>query len=237
LRLPETKPTLDTAGGLVSSRQASSLKGGLFLLKDPSFFIVCLLGFSTFFLRGGSSTTLIPLYADDVLRLGPGAIGLLLTVSSLLHGLLIYPSGAMSDKLGRKIVIVPAGYLVGLTLFAVPFAHTTASFATIFLLLHVAQGWGGQAPVAYVADLSPPGMRGMGIGLYRTFGDLAGFIGPVVSTSLVSISYYSAFWSGAGLWVITVVLFAYVAKETAGTRRVRGPIDVSQGAQEPTQHN
>ena len=125
----------------MSSRQASSLKGGLFLLKDPSFFIVCLLGFSTFFLRGGSSTTLIPLYDDDVLRLGPGAIGLLLTVSSLLHGLLIYPSGAMSDKLGRKIVIVPAGYLVGLTLFAVPFAHTTASFATIFLLLHVAQGW------------------------------------------------------------------------------------------------
>ena len=106
-----------------------------------------------------------------------------------------------------------------------PFADTLGPFIAAFILLHIAQGWSGQAPVAYVADLAPQGMRGMAIGLYRTFGDAAGMIGPVVSMSLLSIhSYHAAFGFNAVLWTITVVVFAYVAVETGGKHRKRGPI-------------
>ena len=78
--------------------------------------------------------------------------------------------------------------------------------------------------MAYVADLAPEGTRGMGIGLYRTFGDAAGFIGPVISTSLISISYEAAFSFNAVLWTVTVIIFALIAIETAGAKRKRGPI-------------
>lgn len=224
VRLPETRPAPGSEGSGERPRHGNSPRGALFLLRDASFFIVCVTGFTTFFLRGGMATTLIPEFAYDVLDLGPGAIGLLFTFSSLLHGSLIYPAGAIADKHGRKIIIVPAGILAGVAIVALPFAETLTPFVGAFILLHVAQGWGGQAPVAYVADLAPPGMRGMAIGLYRTFGDAAGFIGPVISTSLVAFSYHAAFGFNAAIWTLSIVAFAYVAAETAGKRRKRGPI-------------
>lgn len=226
MRLPETRPTTPEANPAHS--HGNSPRAALFLLRDPSFFAVCMIGFSTFFLRGGSSASLIPLFADEVLMMGPGFIGLLLMVSSGLHSILIYPAGAISDRMGRKIIIVPAGVAVGLALFLLPFAQTVLPFVAFFIMLHAAQGWGGQAPVAYVADLAPPGTRGMAIGLYRTFGDAAGFVGPVIATSLVAVSFHAAFWSGAVLWMATIIVFAYVAKETAGNRRVRGPVTARQ---------
>ena len=225
VRLPETRPEPGSEGSGTNVRHRNSPRGALFLLRDMSFFIVCVSGFATFFLRGGMATTLIPQFAYDVMELGPGAIGLLFTVSSLMHGILIYPAGALSDKYGRKIIIVPAGLLTGSTVAALPFSDTLPAFIAVFVLLHIAQGWGGQAPIAYVADLAPPGMRGMAIGLYRTFGDAAGMIGPVVSTSLVAgVSYHAAFGFNAVLWTVTIVVFAYLAVETAGKHRKRGPI-------------
>ncbi len=232
VRLPETRPQPGSEGAGGHIRHRNSPRGALFLLRDMSFFIVCVSGFSTFFLRGGMATTLIPQFAYDVMELGPGAIGLLFTVSSLMHGILIYPAGALSDKYGRKIIIVPAGLLTGLTVAALPFSDTLPTFITVFVFLHIAQGWGGQAPIAYVADLAPAGMRGMAIGLYRTFGDAAGMIGPVVSTSLVAgVSYHAAFGFNAVLWTVTIVVFAYLAVETAGKHRKRGPIAAPQEAQ------
>lgn len=224
VRLPETRPAPGSEGAGERARHGNSPRGALFLLRDASFFIVCVTGFTTFFLRGGMATTLIPEFAYDVLELGPGAIGLLFTFSSLMHGALIYPAGAVADKHGRKIVIVPAGILTGAAIVALPFADSLPPFVGAFILLHIAQGWGGQAPVAYVADLAPQGMRGMAIGLYRTFGDAAGFIGPVISTSLVAFSYHAAFGFNAAIWTLSIVAFAYVAAETAGKRRKRGPI-------------
>ena len=65
----------------------------------------------------------------------------------------------------------------------------------------------------------------MAIGLYRTFGDAAAMIGPVVSTSLVALySYHAAFGLNAVLWTVTIIAFAYIAVETAGKHRKRGPI-------------
>ena len=236
LRLPETRPAPGPQSA-AHSQHSGFGSGARVLLRDPSFLMVCILGFSTFFLRGGMSTTLIPIQANDVLNLNPLQIGLLFTVSSLMHSVLIYPAGAISDKYGRKIVIVPAGILVGLAIIALPFSETLGLFATSFLLLHMAQGWGGQAPIAYVADLAPQSMRGMAIGMYRTFGDAAGIIGPVISTSLLAFSYSVAYGFNAVLWTITVVVFAYVAVETAGTRRKRGPIALQDAAEEtPARH-
>lgn len=225
VRLPETRPEPGSEEAGAHIRHRNSPRGALFLLRDTSFLMVCILGFSTFFLRGGMSTTLIPEFVHDVLEMGPGAIGLLFTFSSLMHGILIYPAGAMADKYGRKIIIIPAGIVIGISIVWLPFAETLGPFIAAFILLHVAQGWSGQAPVAYVADLAPAGMRGMAIGLYRTFGDAAGMIGPVVSMTLLSVhSYHAAFGFNAVLWTVTVVVFAYVAVETGGKHRKRGPI-------------
>ena len=221
-RMPETRPRdlpADDVGGSPDRSRFASLE----LLRDRNFLLICMLGFATFFLRGGASISIVPLYATYVLGTGPGLIGVLFTAASLVHGLLIYPSGAMADKFGRKPVIVPAGILVGIGFAVFPFTNSVLTYVLAFLFVHAAIGFGGQAPSAYVGDVSPPNLRGVSFGVYRTFGDLAGIVGPLIATGLAeAVSFHAAFFFGAGLWTATLLVFARFADETAGPRaRVR----------------
>jgi MFS transporter, DHA1 family, multidrug resistance protein len=218
LRLPETRPQIARVAGTIAGRPRTA--GAWSLLKDPSFFWVCMIGFSTFYLRNGATTGLIPVYMDDILAMGPGDLGVLFTVASVIHGVIIYPAGWASDIWGRKPLIVPAGILVGIGVAAVPFMTEVTPFVITFILLHTVVGWGGQAPTAYLGDIAPDGMRGAAFGMYRTFGDAAGIVGPLIALGLAElVSYKAAFGSGALLWIITVFMFWKVAKESAGKNR------------------
>ena len=217
LRLPETRPKIaQIAHGVAARRPAGTLS----LLRDPSFFWVCMIGFATFYLRNGATTGLIPVYMDDVLAMGPGDLGILFTVASVIHGVIIYPAGWASDIWGRKPLIVPAGILVGIGVAAIPFMTEVTPFVITFILLHTAIGWGGQAPTAYLGDIAPDALRGAAFGMYRTFGDAAGIIGPLIALGLADyVGYEAAFGSGALLWLVTVFMFWKVAKESAGKNR------------------
>jgi MFS family permease len=221
-RLPETSPPRLEARSVTAKAGGAPRFASLALLRDPSFFMVCMLGFSTFFLRGGAVTTLIPLYADQVLGAGPGVLGILFTAASVLHGVLVYPAGVIADRFGRKPVIVPAGIVVGLGMAAFPFGTTMLTFVLVFLLFHFATGFSGQAPVAYLGDLAPAHLRGMSFGLYRTFGDMAGIVAPVIATGLAeAISFHAAFFFNGALWLVTLLLFSRIAVETAGRNAKR----------------
>ena len=135
------------------------------LLKNSSFFLACTLGFAQFFTRTGSSHSLVPLYADRIIGLSPSELGLFFAGASLLHGLLVYPAGAIADKFGRKAVIIPGN--IGVVAALIMFPHTEGVwlFAIGFILLHGATGYGGQAPVAYMGDIAPANARGVSFGL------------------------------------------------------------------------
>ena len=214
LRLPETRPPRTHGGPGAGS--ARSL-GMISLLRDPSFFLICMIGFSTFFLRGGATVGLIPVFMIDVLGTNEAVLGILFTIASVIHGAIVYPAGALADRFGRKPLIVPAGLLVAIGIAALPFATTLPSFVVVFILLHAAMGWGGQAPTAYVGDIAPAGTRGVSFGMYRTFGDAAGILGPIVALGLADlVSYEVAFGTGAVLWLTTIIAFWRFARESAG---------------------
>jgi MFS family permease len=234
LRLPETRPKIaHVAGAVAGSRRTA---GAWSLLRDPSFFWVCMIGFATFYLRNGATTGLIPLYMKDVLAMSPGDLGILFTVASVIHGIIIYPAGWASDIWGRKPLIVPAGIFVGIGVAVIPAMTEVMLFVVTFILLHTVIGWGGQAPTAYLGDIAPEGMRGAAFGMYRTFGDAAGIIGPLVALGLADyVSYYAAFGSGAIIWLVTLVMFWKVAKESAGKHR-KHPRTMHQEPAPPSGH-
>lgn len=234
-RLPETRPQIARAVGDGTDPRRSL--GAVSLLKDPSFLWVCILGFSTFYLRNGATTGLIPVFMEDVLAMNTAEIGILFTVSSVIHGVIIYPAGWASDKWGRIPIIVPAGIVVGLGIALLPLMTTIIPFVIVFVVLHAAMGWGGQAPTAYLGDISPPGQRGAAFGMYRTFGDAAGIIGPLIALGMADyISYTSAFGFGAGLWIVTVLVFWRIAKESAGHNRKHPQTIGTQRPPKPARH-
>ncbi len=225
LRLPETRPRRlrDTSkGGVAGGTNLGVRAGWRMLARNSNFLLVSLLGYATFFARTGGTLSLIPLFADQVVGLSAGYIGLLFSISSGLYSALVYPAGAIADRFGRKAVIFPAGVVVGVMLAILPFATTPLLFAVAFFVLNAGVGFGGQAPVAYLGDVAPAEVRGLAFGMYRTAGDFAGVIAPVASTALAQdVSFHSAFLLNAVLWTVALLLFARFAKETAGRRHAR----------------
>jgi MFS family permease len=222
LRLPETKPIQEkTARQEEAPPEESTVRSAIGMLREPSFLLVALVGFLQFFTRAGAGHSLIPLMAFQVLEMSPGQLGLMFSVAAILHGGVLYPAGWVADKFGRKAVIVPAGIGAAVGLAMLPFSSTVPVFVMAFLVLQSSTGFGGQAPVAYVGDMAPPKLRGLSFGVWRTFGDLAGVIAPLVMTGLVQVfSFHVGFFFNVGLALVVTLLFARFAVES--TKRTAG---------------
>jgi len=80
------------------------------------FVLVSLVSFVTAFARTGALFNVIPVLAHDRLGLSAEQIGLGLGLASLVGLVLIYPSGVLVDRYGRKIVIMPATLVSGVSL-------------------------------------------------------------------------------------------------------------------------
>src|SRR3989304_1183562 len=73
-------------------------------------------------------------------------------------------------------------------------------------------GMVGPPPAAYAADIAPPEMRGVTMGLYRTFGDAGFVIGPVLLGSLADLTTFGwALTFDAAVLVGIALLFALFA--------------------------
>jgi MFS family permease len=134
---------------------------------------------------------------------------------TLANVLMLPLAGSLSDRLGRKRVIVPGLALVALAMPAYVLSASPAWFVAATLVTGLAMGFSGPAPAAYVADIAPVDGRGPAVGVYRTFGDLAAVIGPITVGWLIDVTdYRMAVLVLATLVLLAVVIFATAARET-----------------------
>lgn len=185
------------------------------LLSRPDFLLVSLLTMSIFLTRTGGRLTLLPLVGEERLGLGFGALGAIFGMMTVLNLFVLLPAGTMIDRVGRKAVIIPSALITGagLTLFAL------SGDVWVFVLAGVVHGIGsgivGPAPAAYAADIAPEGMRGVSMGLYRTFGDAGFVIGPVMLGSIADLAGFGfALVFNAAILVAFALLFALFARES-----------------------
>ena len=76
--------------------------------------LVSLVSFMNAVARTGGLFNVIPVLAHDRLGLNADRIGLGLALASLVGLVVIYPSGVLVDRYGRKSVIVPATFMAGI---------------------------------------------------------------------------------------------------------------------------
>lgn len=133
------------------------------------------------------SKAVIPLFGADILGLGEGAIGIILSIGSLFDSLFFYVSGWVMDHYGRKFAIVPSFIIQGIGLLIIPF---TLSFAGLLLASSII-GFGNALSAGTMmslgADLSPSDARGEFLALWRFMGD-GGMAGaPIVVGQVAAI--------------------------------------------------
>jgi len=166
----------------------------------------------------------MPLLAEENIGLSPGQIGIGIGMISIMGLVLVYPSGALVDRFGRKAVIVPSTLLSGVAILGFGIADSFATFIIGSIFWSAASGVSGAAPAAYTADIAPPGMIAPTMGLYRALAD-AGYVAGPLALGIISDleSPMAALVFTSVLLIGSSFLFAIRAPESLPSR-VLAPI-------------
>ena len=154
--------------------------------------------------------TLIPIIGEDDLGYTSATVGLALGIGGAIRFVSALSAGAVSDRYGRKVALVPglSFQLVGLLVFATDFGVWGWWLSVGLLTIgSVAANVGG----TMLADLSEGGPLGRRLGRYRLVGDAALMLAPVLTGYL---------FARHGLRVSVGLLICAAAAVLAGSTRL-----------------
>lgn len=221
-RVPETRLLRSETGILPAGRASSSqtavrpsfLAQVRLMTVQPGFLPVTLVGFAIFFSRTGGLFNVIPVLGQERLSLTPDQIGLGLASISVVAIVLAYPAGALTDRFGRKLVIVPAVILTGISFLLFLLAPSFSWFMIACFAWAIAGGVGGAAPTAYAADIAPPGMNAAAMSTFRMLGETGYVIGPILLGLVADLFGAESALAGTSAFLVLVaLLFAWSAPE------------------------
>jgi predicted MFS family arabinose efflux permease len=154
------------------------------------------------------------LYLTEKYDIGMDKVGLvfmLFSVSGFIGSAL---GGAITDRMGRKIVIMFSLVLSAVSALAMAFSPTLAIFMAISVIVGILQSIGHPAHEAVVADLLPPEKRAEGYGIIRVIFNSAVIIAPAVGGLLIARSYLLLFIVDAIISLIAAAIVLLALPET-----------------------
>ncbi|HBK86489.1 MAG TPA: MFS transporter [Firmicutes bacterium] len=148
-----------------------------------------------------SNSMLIPVLPlmQSKMQLTPFQVGLIVTAFSVPAGLTIPLAGYISDKFGRKFVIVPALFIFGLGgLLAGLAASFTSRPFTWILGARILQGLGGggtyQMAMALTGDIFQSSERAKALGLLESANGLGKVVSPILGSLAGLIVWFAPFF-------------------------------------------
>ena len=172
------------------------------LLFSPAFIFVGLFALMIVANRQGARFSVMPLYGREK-GFGPQDLGLWISITHFPQFFTTIASGYMSDRFGRKTPIIPAIALLCLGIGAFVWADNLGQLLLSGVLLGMGEGLGSPAGTVFFADIAPPGMEGVTIGLLRTFGGVGTIAGALVLGAIADLASFP--WA---LWVDAAILAA-----------------------------
>ncbi len=174
------------------------------------------LGVIILFTLGNSSDAFLMLRAQTV-GLSTTEIFLLLAAFNLVVSLSSLPGGILSDRLGRRKLIISGWLIYALIYFGLAISTVAWHVSVLYVLYGLYYGAFQGAASALVADLVPVDRRGTAYGLFN------GAIGVTVfPASLIAgllwqwFSPAAPFFFGAALACVSAWLFVLIPQETTG---------------------
>jgi len=212
--VPETKAL---ALGADQNKPAPALRDQFKVLwSDTGFLLVGFVNMFNAFVRTGAIFNVVPVIAVMNLGLSPGQVGAAFAIGSVLGLLATYPGGYLSDRFGRKVVIVPSLLFKAMAIALYAVATGFGGFLAASILWGITVSLAGSAPAAYAADKAPTGMNAAAMSGYRLMGETGYIIGPLLLGAMVDwSSAVSVLWLCAALIVTMALTFARYAQETA----------------------
>jgi MFS family permease len=213
--VPETRAGHASAAAVVAAELPAFGAQIRLLTGRVGFALATLVTFMGAVARTGALFNVIPVLARDRLGLSADRIGVGLAVASLVGLVLIYPSGILVDRFGRKLLIVPATLMSAASMLVFIVAPSYGWFLVACVVWSLATGVSGAAPAAYAADVAPPGMNAAAMSAFRMLSDAGYVLGPIALGVIADLFGADvALAVAAVLLAAAALLFARYAPET-----------------------
>jgi MFS family permease len=130
-------------------------------------------------------------------------VGTLAAIYPAVWGLAQVGTGALSDRIGRKGLVVAGMWLQAAGIALTATTASRAGFAAGAVLLGLGTAMVYPTLLAVIGDVAAPAWRASAVGVYRLWRDLGYAVGALLS-GLVA----DAFGLGAALWLVAAITFA-----------------------------
>ena len=147
------------------------------------------------------------LYLTQKFDINMATVGILFAIFSFTGFIGSALGGALTDRMGRKGVIIASLILSSVSALGMGFAPSLGWFVAVTVVVGTMSSIGGPAREAVVADLLPENKRAEGYGINRVVFNLAVIIAPPIAGLLIANSYLTLFIVDA---VISLVAAAFV---------------------------
>ena len=164
-------------------------------------------------LNDGVSWAIFPLFFATR-GLGVEPIGILKAVYPGVWGVLQTITGPISDRIGRKGLVVAGMWVQAAALLMVPFHQSFSWWLVASVLLGVGTAMVYPTLIASVSDASHPNWRARSLSVYRFWRDLGYAIGAVLAG--VIGDFFGMTWAIAGVGLLTFIsgtIFAILTRE------------------------
>ncbi len=174
----------------------------------------------TVFLDRMSQLYLAPYFAPEF-HLNEQQIGTLASVLAITWAMSTFVFGALSDRFGRKPVLVPAVFAFSLLSWLSAVVHSYHQLLLVRALMGVAEGPTWSIMTALIEESSPSNRRGRNIGIVVSAAALVGLsAAPVLTTQVAARwGWRSAFFLAGIPGLLMAVLIWTLVKEPAAELR------------------
>jgi MFS family permease len=167
----------------------------------------------------------LTLYITKKFGVGMTEVGLIFGLFSIANVVGSVASGALTDRIGRKKILIAGLIISALTHLSMGLVNSFNLFFGAAALVGLFANLGGPAQHAMVADLLPEEKRAEGFGILRIAANLAVTIGPAIGGLLASRSYMLLFVSDAVFSTLTALIVWVALRETKPPTSAENPTE------------
>ena len=151
--------------------------------------------------------SLLPVFLVTVVGAGTVAVGLIEGIAQATAAMAKVFSGALSDRIGKRKLLVGIGYgPAAITKPVFPLASTAWQVLAARFVDRIGKGIRDAPRDALIADITPPAIRGAGYGIRQALDTVGGFMGPLLAVALMALyanDFRAVFW-----WALVPVALA-----------------------------
>jgi MFS family permease len=168
---------------------------------------------------GSVYNVLVPMYGKDLLGMSALGIGVAIAINSAAETLSLYPAGRISDRIGRKPLLLPSLAISVLVLVLFGHIGSSTAFVVGLVAFGLVAGVGSVAPAAMLSDLSSPENAAVAAGVFRFVFDFGMAFSPFAAGAAADALGLGSAFALTAIAPALAFLLLLTSRETLGERR------------------